>query len=166
MNHYQPENFRLPKAIATGWELKMTLGELSNKAGIYAIYSSKTNGVCLYVGKAKNLAKRLLPNHPKWKLAVYEYKAPCIVYKVIDCVHPKTTLRELFYWECLVIGLLRPYWNADPPNFDGKCPKYRDNFVPDDANRNQPNLNPAFRGIWDKTPETELAPGKFQGLWG
>lgn len=119
-----------------GWHLAVSANELPSVAGVYVIFGGE-NEPCLYVGQSLNLNKRL-QTHTQWTRAAWGYEAPYIAYQVIQCRNAEITEQELLYAECLMIGLLRPHWNAITPTRISPLPK----LLPD-----------------------ELAPDKFQGLW-
>lgn len=107
-------NFLQPIQLAsTGWTSIELPTDLPSTSGLYAIYS-EPNGTCLYIGQSENLQKRIL-HHWAWKKAYYTYGLPHVTYKVIERENPDETKRELIYSECLLIGLLRPQWNAAVP---------------------------------------------------
>lgn len=110
------------QTASRGWNSTLVPRDLPSLPGLYVIYS-EVNGICLYIGQSENLSKRIL-HHWAWKKAYYTYGLPHIAYKVIERNTVEETRRELIYNECLLVGLLRPEWNA-------AVPAPRSDFMPD-----------------------------------
>jgi hypothetical protein len=95
-----------------GWDIVDNPRKVPPYTGIYAIYSSQEpDSECLYVGQSVDLRQRL-NNHERWQTAIVNCLAPCIAFEVV--------YKNLNQYECLMIGLLSPIWNAKTPCQDGE----------------------------------------------
>lgn len=109
----QPQVSQVIEVVLKEWSAVSTPESFPCRSGIYAFYSG-VNGICLYVGQARNLQSRGY-RHWAWQQASSDFEAPYAIYKVVECKHFKKTKRELLCNECLLIGLLRPCWNTATP---------------------------------------------------
>lgn len=105
-----------------GWQLTVSASEIPAMPGVYVIFGGGENNRCLYVGQSKNLNKRF-QRHSQWARAQAGHEKPHIAYQVIQARNPEITDQELLYAECLMIGLLRPCWNAVTPARISALPK-------------------------------------------
>lgn len=103
----------LVESILTGWKSAVSPRTFPLRSGLYAIYDRK-DGDCLYVGQSRNLRKRMLV-HWVWKKAFDKYDLPYFIYKIVEYEDPDQARKELTFYECLLIGLLRPQWNTRTP---------------------------------------------------
>lgn len=104
---------RLMGVVMKEWNIISTTENFPCRSGIYAFYSG-IDGICLYVGQARNLQSRGY-RHWAWEQATRDFESPYAAYKIVESEHFNKTKRELIYNECLFIGLLRPCWNAATP---------------------------------------------------
>lgn len=113
----QPYFSELLGIVMSEWSNASSPTNFPRQSGIYAFYSGM-DGICLYVGQARNLQSRG-HRHWAWEQAMRDFESPHAIYKVVESEHFKKTQRELVYNECLFIGLLRPCWNAATPRHRG-----------------------------------------------
>lgn len=99
---------------ADGWQVITSTKLIPVEPGIYIIFSGEEEDICLYVGQSKNLYRRL-QKHSQWQRAFSRYPKAYIAYQAVERGHEEVVARELFYAECLMIGLLRPIWNITAP---------------------------------------------------
>lgn len=110
----QMKSSRFLELASSEWNFVSSPEEFPPHPGLYGFFNSLSNA-CLYIGRAADLEKRGA-YHEVWQKALFCCVPPKAGYMLLQNEHPEVVKRELYYSECLLIGVLRPRWNVMPPN--------------------------------------------------